>query len=263
MNEFKGIGALTGVMQRLRDPDNGCPWDLKQSFESLLPYTIEETYEVVDAIQSGDMAAIKDELGDLLFQVVFYAQLANEQGEFSFDDIAEHTANKLIHRHPHVFGTDAERNLSDAEIKAQWEQIKQQERTKKNARGSVFDDIPSQLPSILKAAKLQKRASSVGFDWPEAEPVYAKIEEEIQEVKDATEQEHIEEEVGDLLFAVVNLARHKQVNPERALQRANEKFKSRFQHIEQTLSQQNKQAGDSSLQELEALWQQAKKAGLL
>ncbi|MGM0481409.1 MAG: nucleoside triphosphate pyrophosphohydrolase [Pseudomonadota bacterium] len=260
MNEFKGIAALTGVMQRLRDPVNGCPWDLKQSFESLLPYTIEETYEVVDAIQSGDMRAIKDELGDLLFQVIFYAQLANEQDEFGFDDIAEHTANKLIHRHPHVFGSDAERNLSDAEIKAQWEQIKQQERTTKDARGSVFDDIPSQLPSVLKAAKLQKRASSVGFDWTEAEPVYAKVEEEIQEVKEATEPDHIEEEVGDLLFAVVNLARHKQVNPERALQRANEKFKHRFQHIEQSLSHEGKHANDCNLEELEARWQVAKKA---
>ncbi|HAD48573.1 MAG TPA: nucleoside triphosphate pyrophosphohydrolase, partial [Idiomarina sp.] len=135
MSEFNGVAELTEVMRRLRDPEGGCPWDLKQSFESLLPYTIEETYEVVDAIQSGDMAAIKDELGDLLFQVVFYAQLAKEQGDFMFDDIAAHTANKLISRHPHVFGSDAERNLSDAEIKAQWEQIKQQERTEKNARG--------------------------------------------------------------------------------------------------------------------------------
>jgi len=258
MSEFKGTAALIEVMERLRNPETGCPWDLKQNFESLLPYTIEETYEVVDAIQSGDMASIKDELGDLLFQVIFYAQLANEQGEFNFDDIAEHTASKLIHRHPHVFGTDAERNLSDAEIKAQWEQIKQQERTKKGARASVFDDIPSQLPSVLKAAKLQKRASSVGFDWNDAEPVYAKVEEEIQEVKEATEQDHIEEEVGDLLFAVVNLARHKQVNPERALQRANEKFKTRFQHIEQSLRQQNKHATDCNLEQLEELWQVAK-----
>ena len=260
MSEFNGVAELTEVMRRLRDPEGGCPWDLKQSFESLLPYTIEETYEVVDAIQSGDMAAIKDELGDLLFQVVFYAQLAKEQGDFVFDDIAAHTANKLISRHPHVFGSDAERNLSDAEIKAQWEQIKQQERTEKNARGSVFDDIPSQLPSILKAAKLQKRAASVGFDWPEAEPVYDKIEEEIQEVKEATDQAHIEEEIGDLLFAVVNLARHKQVNPEAALQRANEKFKSRFQNIEQRLRERDKHPTDCNLDELEALWQQAKKA---
>jgi len=259
-SEFNGVAELTEVMRRLRDPEGGCPWDLKQNFESLLPYTIEETYEVVDAIQSGDMAAIKDELGDLLFQVVFYAQLAKEQGDFVFDDIAAHTANKLISRHPHVFGSDAERNLSDAEIKAQWEQIKQQERTEKNARGSVFDDIPSQLPSILKAAKLQKRAASVGFDWPEAEPVYDKIEEEIQEVKEATDQEHIEEEIGDLLFAVVNLARHKQVNPEAALQRANEKFKSRFQNIEQRLSERDKHPTDCNLDELEALWQQAKNA---
>lgn len=255
---MKGMQQLQQVMAQLRDPESGCPWDLKQNMTSLIPYTIEETYEVVDAIQSGNWQSIKDELGDLLFQVVFYAQLAREEQQFELDDIAAHTADKLINRHPHVFGTDAERNLSDAEIKAQWEQIKQQERTKKDAKGSVFDDIPSQLPSILKAAKLQKRAASVGFDWTEAEPAYAKVDEEIQEVKEATDQDHIEEEIGDLLFAVVNLARHKQVNPEAALQRANEKFKSRFQNIEQRLSEQGKHATDCNLDELEALWQQAK-----
>lgn len=255
---MKGMQQLQQVMTQLRNPESGCPWDLKQNMTSLIPYTIEETYEVVDAIQSGNWQSIKDELGDLLFQVVFYAQLAREELQFELDDIAAHTAEKLISRHPHVFGTDAERNLSDAEIKAQWEQIKQQERTKKDAKGSVFDDIPSQLPSILKAAKLQKRAASVGFDWTEAEPVYAKVDEEIQEVKEATDQNHIEEEIGDLLFAVVNLARHKQVNPEAALQRANDKFKSRFQHIEQSLSQQGKHPTDCNLEELEALWQVAK-----
>ncbi|MGM7447415.1 nucleoside triphosphate pyrophosphohydrolase [Idiomarina sp. ST20R2A10] len=255
---MKGMQQLQQVMTQLRNPESGCPWDLKQNMTSLIPYTIEETYEVVDAIQSGNWQSIKDELGDLLFQVVFYAQLAREEQQFELDDIAVHTAEKLINRHPHVFGTDAQRNLSDAEIKAQWEQIKQQERTKKNAKGSVFDDIPSQLPSILKAAKLQKRAASVGFDWTEAEPVYAKVDEEIQEVKEATDQDHIEEEIGDLLFAVVNLARHKQVNPEAALQRANDKFKSRFQHIERSLSEQGKHPTDCNLEELEALWQKAK-----
>ena len=257
---MKGMQQLQQVMTQLRNPESGCPWDLKQNMTSLIPYTIEETYEVVDAIQSGNWQSIKDELGDLLFQVVFYAQLAREEQQFELDDIAVHTAEKLINRHPHVFGTDAQRNLSDAEIKAQWEQIKQQERTKKNAKGSVFDDIPSQLPSILKAAKLQKRAASVGFDWIDAEPVYAKVDEEIQEVKEATDQDHIEEEIGDLLFAVVNLARHKQVNPEAALQRANDKFKSRFQHIERSLSEQGKHPTDCNLEELEALWLQAKKA---
>ena len=257
---MKGMQQLQQVMTQLRNPESGCPWDLKQNMTSLIPYTIEETYEVVDAIQSGNWQSIKDELGDLLFQVVFYAQLAREEQQFELDDIAVHTAEKLINRHPHVFGTDAQRNLSDAEIKAQWEQIKQQERTKKDAKGSVFDDIPSQLPSILKAAKLQKRAASVGFDWIDAEPVYAKVDEEIQEVKEATDQDHIEEEIGDLLFAVVNLARHKQVNPEAALQRANDKFKSRFQHIERSLSEQGKHPTDCNLEELEALWLQAKKA---
>ncbi|KXS35713.1 MULTISPECIES: nucleoside triphosphate pyrophosphohydrolase [Idiomarina] len=253
-----GIEALKQVMQQLRDKQHGCPWDLKQTFESLLPYTIEETYEVVDAINGGDRAAMKDELGDLLFQVVFYAQLGEEEGSFDFEAIAQHTADKLIRRHPHVF-EQTDGALSDAEIKQQWEAIKQQERKSQQAE-TVFKDIPSQLPSVLKAAKLQKRAASVGFDWTEEEPIYAKVYEEIDEVRTAENDDHLEEEIGDLLFAVINLARHKQVNPERALQRANNKFVQRFQAIEAMLSAREQAADELSLDQLEALWQEVKSA---
>lgn len=253
-----GIEALKQVMQQLRDKQHGCPWDLKQTFESLLPYTIEETYEVVDAINGGDRAAMKDELGDLLFQVVFYARLGEEEGSFDFEAIAQHTADKLIRRHPHVF-EQTDGALSDAEIKQQWEAIKQQERKSQQAE-TVFKDIPSQLPSVLKAAKLQKRAASVGFDWTEEEPIYAKVYEEIDEVRTAENDDHLEEEIGDLLFAVINLARHKQVNPERALQRANNKFVQRFQAIEAMLSAREQAADELSLDQLEALWQEVKSA---
>ena len=253
-----GIEALKQVMQQLRDKQHGCPWDLKQTFESLLPYTIEETYEVVDAINGGDRAAMKDELGDLVFQVVFYAQLGEEEGSFDFEAIAQHTADKLIRRHPHVF-EQTDGALSDAEIKQQWEAIKQQERKSQQAE-TVFKDIPSQLPSVLKAAKLQKRAASVGFDWTEEEPIYAKVYEEIDEVRTAENDDHLEEEIGDLLFAVINLARHKQVNPERALQRANNKFVQRFQAIEAMLSARKQAADELSLDQLEALWQEVKSA---
>ena len=253
-----GIEALKQVMQQLRDKQHGCPWDLKQTFESLVPYTIEETYEVVDAINGGDRAAMKDELGDLLFQVVFYAQLGEEEGSFDFEAIAQHTADKLIRRHPHVF-EQTDGALSDAEIKQQWEAIKQQERKSQQAE-TVFKDIPSQLPSVLKAAKLQKRAASVGFDWTEEEPIYAKVYEEIDEVRTAENDDHLEEEIGDLLFAVINLARHKQVNPERALQRANNKFVQRFQAIEAMLSARKQAADELSLDQLEALWQEVKSA---
>ncbi|MDN7123591.1 nucleoside triphosphate pyrophosphohydrolase [Pseudidiomarina sp. 1APP75-32.1] len=249
-------------MRRLRDPETGCPWDLKQSLSSLIPYTIEEAYEVAAAITEGDDDAIKDELGDLLFQVVFYTQLTQEQGKFSFDEVAQQTADKLIRRHPHVFGeTQAQ---SDAEIKAQWEQIKQQERADQGADASVFAGIPDNLPSILLAQKLQKRAANVGFDWPSVTPVLDKIQEEIAEVEaelNAAEldQQALADEIGDVLFAVVNLARHAQVNPEHALRRTNLKFKQRFQAIERRLAEQGRSAEQLSLAELEDEWQQVKR----
>jgi len=259
MNSFTGVQALVTVMQRLRDPVGGCPWDLQQSMASLIPYTLEEAYEVAAAITAGEPAAIKDELGDLLFQVVFYAQLGKEQELFDLDAIAKATAEKLMRRHPHVFGE--QQALSDAEIKAQWEQIKSEERAEQGQSDSVFDGIADNLPSILMAQKLQKRAATVGFDWSEMAPVIAKIREELAEVEDeirANDNAKIAAEIGDLLFAVVNLARHAQVNPEHALRLTNHKFKQRFQWIETQLAQQQRRPEELSLDELETYWQQAK-----
>lgn len=260
-NQYPGIDALLQVMRRLRDPNGGCPWDLQQTLTSLIPYTIEEAYEVAAAITEGDLAEIKDELGDLLFQVVFYSQLTAEQGDFTFDEVAAQTADKLIRRHPHVFG-DSD-TQTDAEIKAQWERIKQQERNEKGQTETVFDGIPANLPAILTAQKLQKRAATVGFDWPDIEPVAAKVREELAETlaeleAESVDQDAVEAEIGDLLFAVVNLARHAQVNPEQALRRTNSKFKRRFQHIEDRLREQGKQPEQLTLDELENYWQAAK-----
>lgn len=266
--DLAGVRALLEVMERLRDPDTGCPWDQKQTMQSLLPYTQEEVYEVMAAIEQGNMDEIADELGDLLFQVVFYAKLGAEQAAFDFDSIAAGTAAKLIRRHPHVYAEDGrplgknDKRPSDAEIKARWEQIKQQERLAKAPEEStVFRDIPHNLPAILMANKLQKRAASVGFDWTEKAPVLDKIEEELDEVRVELErgnQEAIAAEIGDLLFAVVNLARHCQVNPEAALQQTNRKFKQRFQAIEANLAAQGLTPAEQSLAELEALWGKVK-----
>lgn len=262
---FPGVAALLEVMRRLRDPEQGCPWDLKQTLTSLIPYTIEEAYEVAAALTEGNLGAIKDELGDLLFQVVFYTQLTSEDGHFSFDEVAAQTADKLIRRHPHVFGD--ENAQTDAEIKAQWEAIKQQERAAKGEVESVFQGIPDNLPAILQAQKLQKRAANVGFDWPNIAPVLAKIQEEIAEVEAELDAEHVdqqalEDEIGDVLFAVVNLARHAQVNPEHALRRTNMKFKQRFQAIEKRLAETGKSAEELGLEELEAHWQAVKRDSL-
>jgi len=265
-----GIEQLKAVMVALRDPDHGCPWDLKQSLTSLTPYTIEEAYEVAAAVTEGDVGEIKDELGDLLFQVIFYTQLTAEQDWFDFDAVAAGMAAKLVRRHPHVFESGAESSSNkaqtDAEIKAQWEAIKQQERAAKaptDEPSSVFDGVPSNLPAVLQAVKLQKRAAQVGFDWPEPAQVIAKIREELEEVEtelvaQPQNQAAIEEELGDLMFAVTNLARHLQVNTEHALNKANRKFKRRFQMIEQHLHAQQKQPQDLDLAGLEQEWQRVK-----
>lgn len=269
---LSGLAQLQAVMRALRDPEQGCPWDLKQNLTSLIPYTIEEAYEVAAAITEGDPAEIQDELGDLLFQVVFYTQLTAEQNWFDFDDVAAGMAAKLVRRHPHVFVADgqsagpAQKAQTDAEIKAQWEAIKQQERAQKtpaNKAASVFDGVPTNLPAVLQAVKLQKRAAQVGFDWPDPQPVIAKIREELAEVEaelaaQPQDQTAIEEEVGDLLFAVTNLARQLQVNSEHALNKANLKFKRRFQQIEQRLQAQGKQPQDLDLAGLEQEWQAVK-----
>ncbi|RUO22684.1 nucleoside triphosphate pyrophosphohydrolase [Aliidiomarina iranensis] len=259
--ELPNMNRLLDIMAALRNPEGGCPWDLKQTMESLIPYTIEEAYEVAAAITEGNIENIRDELGDLIFQVVFYAQLAKEQGEFDFDGIAEAIADKLVRRHPHVF---ADGEVADAEdVKRQWELIKKQERADKATDRSVFADIPSNLPAILQALKIQKRCAAVGFDWDEPEQVLAKISEETQEVAEelsASErhQEKVEEEIGDLLFATVNLARHCKVNPETALRRANVKFMQRFREVERLAEEQQINLDNAGLARLESLWGTAK-----
>lgn len=256
-----GTVALLEVMAQLRDPERGCPWDRAQTMASLIPYTIEEVYEVAAAINGGEWDEIQGELGDLLFQVVFYAQLAQEQQQFDFDAIAQRMADKLIHRHPHVFGDAQVADASD--VKDQWEQIKATERERAGTNASVFEGVPDRLPSLLLALKLQQRAASVGFDWTSLPPVVEKIQEELVEVQEELDRAHpnpdaIADEIGDLLFAVVNLARHAQVHPEDALRRANQKFKQRFQRIEQRLQTRQLRADQLSLDELEAEWQAVK-----
>lgn len=249
------------IMQTLRDPQTGCPWDLEQTMETLIPYTIEETYEVADAIMRGDMHEIKDELGDLLFQVVFYAQLASEQEAFSFDEVAATIAEKLVRRHPHVFAEGEA--TSSAEVLQQWEQIKRQERADKPSDPSVFSGIPENLPALLQAQKIQKRCASVGFDWPDGLSVLAKVQEELGEIADVLTSSPadiaaVEEEIGDLMFATVNLARHFQVNPEMALRRANQKFMQRFRTVEKYADALGKNVGELDIEALEQLWQKVK-----
>lgn len=262
-SQFPGVAALVEVMRRLRDPHGGCSWDQQQTLTSLIPYTLEEAYEVAAALTSGQFDAIKDELGDLLFQVVFYTQLTSEQGQFDFDQVAAQCADKLIRRHPHVFANHGEQ-LDAAAVKAQWEQIKQQERQQQQANSSVFAGMADNLPSILQAVKIQKRAASVGFDWHDMQPVIAKIREELDELEAELPQpdnhDRIEAELGDLLFAVVNLARHAQVNPEQALRRTNHTFQQRFMAIEQNLAERGLSAEQLSLEQLEQEWQAVKKS---
>lgn len=267
---------LIEIMVALRQPDSGCPWDIEQNFASIAAYTVEEAYEVADAIERGDMHDLKDELGDLLFQVVFHAQMASEQHEFSFSDVAQAINDKLVRRHPHVFGDDETRDkqqLMDA-----WEQHKKQERQSKGAANaldidqkrqiaevdSVLAGVASSQPALRWAEKLQKRAARSGFDWDELPPVYAKLEEELEELRQEAviEDNHqrISEEMGDLLFSCVNLSRHLNVNPEQALRDANRKFISRFKIVERLVQEDGKEMEGCNLKQLEEYWQQAKKS---
>ncbi|NVK22094.1 MAG: nucleoside triphosphate pyrophosphohydrolase [Kangiellaceae bacterium] len=254
-------------MRALRDPETGCPWDRKQTYETIVPYTLEEAYEVADAIEQGDYEELHGELGDLLFQVVFYAQIGQEEGRFDFESIAQKMADKLEMRHPHVFGE--QEYTSDDELKRKWERQKQLEReqkrlerTKKNSKNiSLLDDLPINFPSLSIAQKIQKRVGRHGFDWPDVNGVIAKIEEEVAELKQAIDNQdkaNMEEELGDLLFAVVNLSRHLEFDAESALRKANRKFELRFRELERILSERNKSLSDSSLEQLESAWQQAK-----
>ncbi len=257
------ITRLIDVMARLRDPDTGCPWDVEQTFATIAPYTIEEAYEVADAIERNDLAALRDELGDLLLQVVFHARMAEEEKQFTFDDVAAAVVDKLIRRHPHVF-ENPDRTVDTGAI---WEQQKADERASKAERqgraAGVLDDVPPALPALLRAEKLQKRAARVGFDWNDAGAVLDKIEEEIAELRHEIangDGQAAAAELGDLIFALVNLARHLGAAPETALRATNAKFVRRFKHIEQTLAADGRAVADTPLAELEQLWQAAKAA---
>ncbi|MGY2049571.1 nucleoside triphosphate pyrophosphohydrolase [Methylobacterium sp. JK268] len=256
------IERLLAIMARLRDPETGCPWDLAQTFASIVPHTIEEAYEVADAVERGDSEDLRDELGDLLFQVVFQSRLAEEEGAFAFDDVATAIADKMVRRHPHIFGEA--RDLDPAAVGAQWERIKAQERARKNETPQgTLDGVPLALPALTRAEKISRKAAAVGFDWPDAAQVLAKIREETDEVAEALGQGHPEalaEEIGDLLFAVANLARHAQVDPEEALRRANAKFQRRFEAMEACLLTGGRSLPKAGLAAMEEAWAAVKQA---
>jgi len=258
------LSRLLAVMAWLRDRQHGCPWDIEQTFRTIAPYTIEEAYEVADAIERDDMAALKEELGDLLLQVVYHAQMAAEAKAFSFADVAATIADKMVDRHPHVFG---DLKIADADAQTvSWEARKAAERAKKNAGGDAagaLDGVARALPALLRAEKIQKRAARVGFDWKTIGPVIDKIEEELAELRSEltagkVDQARTTDELGDVLFAVANLARHCKVDPEAALRSTNDKFERRFRYIERRLREQGRKPGDASLEEMETLWQEAK-----
>ncbi len=255
---------LLTLMAQLRDPDTGCPWDVQQDFASIAPYTIEEAYEVADAIARGDIADLRDELGDLLLQVVFHARIAEEAGHFDFTAVAAAISDKLVRRHPHVFGDQGK--ISAATQSASWESLKAAERAAnaaaKGRPDSVLDGVSLPFPALLRAYKLQRRAARVGFDWPELAPVAAKVEEEwaelTAEIDNAGDQARLTEEVGDLLFAVVNLARHLEIDPEAALRAGNAKFERRFRAVEDGFREKGRQMAAASLEDMEVLWNAAK-----
>lgn len=258
---MKQTERLLGIMQSLRDPDKGCPWDKKQTFETVVPHTLEEAYEVADAIENGDMAELEGELGDLLFQVVFYAQLGREEGLFDFESIAKAMCDKLVRRHPHVF-SDVTLDTDEA-IKKNWEKLKQQERQTKNQENtSLLDDLPRSFPALSLAQKMQKRVGRHGFDWPDVGGVIEKLEEEVAELKEAISNNdiaHMEEELGDVLFSCVNLSRHLKLDPEAALRKSCRKFEQRFRALETLIDNDGLSIDSASLEQLEAAWQKAKK----
>ncbi|MEQ8825708.1 MAG: nucleoside triphosphate pyrophosphohydrolase [Filomicrobium sp.] len=280
----KTIDDLLQVMAALRTPVTGCPWDLEQTFATIVPYTIEEAYEVADAIQRNDMIDLKDELGDLLLQVVYHARMAEEQNNFAFEDVTDAITRKMLRRHPHVFGTAEERTAGPQ--KGSWDRIKAEEKAEKiaqrKAAGLPTEDttdkapktlsgIPAAMPALSRAVKLQHKAAKVGFDWPSLAPVFDKMREELSELEEALKSDTtksaqppnaagIEEEFGDLLFVMANVARHLEIDPENALRGANEKFLRRFAHIEARLAKSGRTPADSDLQEMDALWDEARAA---
>ncbi len=258
-NPNGGLPRLLEIMRRLRDPKTGCPWDIEQNFASIAPYTIEEAYEVADAIERGDMADLEGELGDLLLQVVYHTAMGEEAGHFTFETVTRAIADKMVTRHPHVFGNES-RDKSAEQQTADWEEIKAKERAGKAERGTL-DGVAIGLPALLRALKLQKRAARVGFDWPSTTDVLEKIVEESRELVEAREtlpQDKIEEEYGDLLFVMANLGRHLGLDPEAALRAANAKFTRRFEAVEAKLAERGKTPSQSDLAEMDALWNQVK-----
>ena len=274
---LKTLADLIAVMAALRAPGTGCPWDLEQTFATIAPYTIEEAYEVADAIERADMTDLREELGDLLLQVVYHARLAEEAGQFAFADVADGIVRKMIRRHPHVFGSKAARDAGAA--KGFWDQIKADEKAVKAAErqrlgevapqpASLLDEVPVAMPALTRAVKLQATAAKVGFDWPSLAPVLAKLREELAELEAellpgapaAGAGARIEEEFGDLMFVLANVARHLQLDPEQALRGANQKFARRFRHIEAKLAERGKTPADSDLTEMDGLWDAAKLA---
>ncbi|HEY3643780.1 MAG TPA: nucleoside triphosphate pyrophosphohydrolase [Gammaproteobacteria bacterium] len=259
----KQTQRLLEIMARLRDPAMGCPWDKQQTFKTIAPYTVEEAYEVVDAIERDDLAVLREELGDLLLQVVYHARMAEEAGLFGFEDVAAGIADKLVSRHPHVFG---ESDIKDAAQQTRdWEARKAHERAAKSQSG-VLDGIPAGMPSLTRAEKLQKRAARVGFDWPELAPVFGKIREELteleHEVTSKAPHPRLEDELGDVLFAVANLARKLGVDPEQALRGTNRKFERRFRHVETRLAEAGRKPAEATLEEMDDYWDEAKARGL-
>jgi nucleoside triphosphate diphosphatase len=262
---MQSIEKLIEIMRALRDPKSGCPWDLEQDFQSLIPYTIEEAYEVADAIERNNLGDIKSELGDLLFQIVFYSQLATEQQAFDFNDVAQAISDKLTRRHPHVF---ADAKVKDAEAQTkEWEKIKQQERKAKAEENSInlshLDDVSRTLPSLMRAEKLQKRAAKEGFDWPNIKGVMAKVYEELDEVQqeldaEVQEKEKLEDEMGDLFFSCINLSRHAGIDAEQCLRKANLKFERRFRELEKIANNKGLHVNEMNTDELEKLWKEVK-----
>ena len=254
------IERVLAIMAALRDPESGCPWDRAQDFASIAPHTIEEAYEVADAIEAGDLDGLRDELGDLLLQVVYHARMAEEEGRFDFTDVATTLAAKLVRRHPHVFGEAAATTADERE--RIWEREKAAERSRKGETdASVLAGVTRGLPALSRALKLQRRVARVGFDWPDAGGPRAKIDEELAELDAVDDAARREAELGDLLFSVVNLARHLDVDPETSLRRANDRFEQRFRRVEQYLEQHGEAAADIGIEGLERYWQQAKTAG--
>jgi MazG family protein len=260
-HDLAPIDRLLAIMARLRDPETGCDWDLAQTFSTIAPYTLEEAYEVADAIERGDLADLKEELGDLLLQVVFHARMAEERGAFDFADVARAINAKMVRRHPHVFGQETYGSL--AEQRAAWEAFKTAEREAKGRAASLLDDVPVGLPALTRATKLSKRAAGAGFVWPTTQEVLAKLHEEISELSveiEAGDLAKAREEMGDVLFVVANLARALEVDPEDALRFTNAKFVRRFHHIERRLAETGRTPDQSSLAEMDALWDEAKAA---